>query len=245
MGMALNTNLPELFAKVEELMKQAAALQQTKSVIMVKDVPKPASTPRIPQEESEPIEGLPKTEESTPSSDTQQEADASETSPSPETPEGGEAEAEEVPTKLELFDPTQLEAKLDALMTLCQELRVVPQPQMQPSTPVVGESPKTPLPGDEGATVEQLDVPASSEDGGLQPASDLVSQNAEVSQSVAFLSTYSRLIVFKQLQEVLELLKGDIEQRAAQGDQQLDSVRYLNELNSVSDICFAFSILKC
>lgn len=182
MGMALNTNLPELFAKVEELMKQAAALQQTKSVIMVKDLPKAAPTPQIPQGESEPIEGLPKTEENAPSTDTQEEADSSEAPPSPGIPEGGEAEAVEVPTKLELFDPTQLEAKLDALMTLCQELRVVPQPQVQPRTPVVGESPKTPVPDGDGVTAEQIDAPASSVDGEAQPAPDLVSQDAEVSQ---------------------------------------------------------------
>ena len=40
-------------------------------------------------------------------------------------------------------------------------------------------------------------------------------------------------LTVKQLEEVLELLKGDQVQRTQQMEQQTDNARYLNELNTV------------
>ncbi|TCD66723.1 hypothetical protein EIP91_001016 [Steccherinum ochraceum] len=201
MGTALNTNLPELFVKVEELMKRAAALQQAKSVVVMKNVPVVPKEELASDDASEGQDVTSPMVEAMPGgigSDT-----PAESSQVPAADSVAVETSEEQPTRLELFDPTQLEGKLDLLLTLCEQLRTAPQTAKNEE--------------ESGATPEQTQKP-------VEPFGDEAGSPADANTSPPVPSA--------ELQEILELLKADFEHRTAQGDQNTDSVRYLHELNS-------------
>lgn len=159
MGTTLNANIPELLMKVEALMKQASALQRAKSVVVMKDLP---AVPRAAESEA----GLPDETQET----TLAEAGAKDSGVL--NVDGTEPQAEQS-TKLELFDPTQLEAKLDVLLHLCQQLRTEP-PARTPSSGAEAGSEK--LEDSSGG-----DVDSAAGEGGILPPTP---PNVEVSSRV-------------------------------------------------------------
>ncbi|THH31346.1 hypothetical protein EUX98_g2854 [Antrodiella citrinella] len=211
MGTTLNVNLPELFGKVEELMKQAAALQKARAVVVMKDVaavPGEVTAVPPPEDKTKTTDPIPETLQSEQTEFEHKDEEGndevvggpgeSETVAPDESQVGDDsAPAEGETIKMELFDPTQLENKLDVLLALCQQLQN--DAQSQPAPMAIAST-------EDGETQEVLS-PESIE----KPNSEAALRNAE---------------------EFLELLKMDLDQRASQTDQQTDSVRYLHELNS-------------
>ncbi|KAH8107754.1 hypothetical protein BXZ70DRAFT_9418 [Cristinia sonorae] len=190
MGTTLNINLPELLEKVEELMRQAEALQQAKSVVVLRNLP--AIRGKSALGEDQLAEGGGSATDLAGEKKTDGE-DVPDSVGGGAIVEDSEGSGEVQGTRLELFNPTQLEEKMDALLALCQQLQIERQNAIKAESSGKEE-------------LEQDDAEESAR-------SDVVQRNAE-------------------LQGILELLKNDLDLRAAQTDQQVDSVRYLHELNS-------------
>ncbi|KAA1473948.1 hypothetical protein DENSPDRAFT_931311 [Dentipellis sp. KUC8613] len=133
--------------------------------------------------------------------------------------------------------------KLDALMAICKQLNIArpgptPAPAVRrPPTPAPVFPPAA-SPRPDGAQKSELEPESS---GGIQEtdsAEEAVMKDesapaaTELSRSAIVSGSSDKPPTPEELQEILTLLRTDQNQRTVQMEQQADSVRYLNELNT-------------